>query len=294
MNSEAAAGVRGLPQEFAAAVRRRSKSGKDAQASWRAENAKDSYDPWVQMAAAIIRRPGGRAALDAYVSRGDVAPLYFLLGREKLEHLADIAKSAGDLPATARPDETVLAQAMGLQQWLLRGLAAVVEGSPWSKEETGRRLDLAKRLLAAAHGRLDASPSFAREGALEAMAKLDLEDRLLADEKPEILIKAIDEADRSRGLRRYLPDVLTHSWKASFYSTAALGAVASVLSSVSDPIATFLTAHSPMPAVSAAIGIPAFVLLYLALGGGLASLWTLRRNTAAILPNLLRRARRRL
>ncbi|MDX6770653.1 MAG: hypothetical protein SF051_14050 [Elusimicrobiota bacterium] len=87
--AEGAAGEGGLPARYRRALRARH-GGTDAtawereQAVWRGQ----AYHPFVRFAEAVESLPGGRAALDAFASRGAVQDLVAVLGEGRLRGLA--------------------------------------------------------------------------------------------------------------------------------------------------------------------------------------------------------------
>ncbi|MBI4372073.1 MAG: hypothetical protein HY552_07225 [Elusimicrobia bacterium] len=213
LQDEADAGAQGLPAEFERGLRHRKLwTAKRARQEFHRALAKHPYNSYVLAAQAIGELEGGRRALDALVSQGDAAPLYFLLGRDTLKRMGRIARGAARLDEAQDATGRVISLGAGLRRWLERALADAVSGRLSDDAAVAARERAATRILAHARGRVRLAPPLARERALRALAKLDLEERLLEGMSPEQVEAFIDRAEARRVLWRYWPDALS-DWR---------------------------------------------------------------------------------
>ncbi len=124
---EASRGVDGVARRYARAVAKRWGGGAKGVQRRFDDRETHGYDPFVKLVEEIVSRPGGRAALEAFVSRGRVAPLEALLGYGTLETLGGIAAAANG-PKTWGPAEHRLADSLGVAPWVRRRLVEAARG----------------------------------------------------------------------------------------------------------------------------------------------------------------------
>jgi len=112
--------------ELALAVRSRSgaKTVEEARHDLLTGVPPHSYDGFVAVAEQLTRQPGGEAALEAFVRRGDLSGVALLLGRERLRALARLAAGREALleGEEARPYEQTEAQRAVLRSGLIARL----------------------------------------------------------------------------------------------------------------------------------------------------------------------------
>jgi hypothetical protein len=170
----------------------RKMAGKQLESLWNG----DAYTPNVKMIAPWIRTPGGREALDRFVSEGDLAPLAALVGRERLEGLADLARLQADVLSGppgqrvvypgSRRDRIVLGS--GLDRWFDAPMAKALSDGALSRGEIRRirtRMEEFLRLAEAAKR-------------LEPVSFDRMLDASVSDEEAAGLMRSAAEAEASR------------------------------------------------------------------------------------------------
>lgn len=203
LGRDALAGRPGLAEMYGNSLRRRW-GGTLALAIERrdADRAKHGYDPYVKMAEAIIAKPGGRKAMEAFVAKGEVTPLQAVLGGAALADLAEIAASA-DGPKDETPIQAKLAGSLGVAAYARTFLASTVRDIPAPSAAALR--ELARTAVAAASKELGKEGGAASAWRRRALLKLDLTKDLEAGASPEAIAARVREAARLPAWKRWIP-----------------------------------------------------------------------------------------
>lgn len=205
LTADAQAGKKGLPETYAYALRSQYGGDLANAAARREENdAFHPYHPFVRLVEAVMEKPGGREALDAFVSKGTVSELVRVLGYDTLDKLGDVAAAAGSEDWSEF--ESSIASWSGLQSWVAGHLEKVVRGEkvPDTREMTRTRDAVLARAVSSVdrHAFLPA-PAWRLRG----IRRLDLRAALEAGESLPQLLARVDAAARVPFHKYFIPPV---------------------------------------------------------------------------------------
>src|SRR5581483_8278468 len=126
--------------------------------------------------------------------------------------LADGAARAEELALFGGPDVGALVERTRLRRWVERALPEIVRDRAAGLAELERRERVAEDLKSELRKRLESSPSWGRESALEDYGRVDLEGALQAG-GPERASQAIARAASARRFWRFVPDLVLPGWE---------------------------------------------------------------------------------
>jgi len=214
----------GLPARYGQALRTQW-GGTLEEALERRNKGRDEhgYDPYVKLAEAIIAKPGGRAALEAFVAKGDLSPLETVLGRPTMKVLADIS-AAADGSEGAGPLEFRLANSLGVAAWARSHLASAARGEAVPDADSLRVTVQAS--VAAAAGELDNAWRPESAWRRRAILSLDLTPALTAGVGYGELIARIRDAGRLPAWKHWIPPMPDSTRYALESEMLVLGAAA--------------------------------------------------------------------
>lgn len=222
MVRDARAGRGGVGEELLRSFETR--TGKDSPGSyeeWRTQQREHPYHVLVEFAAEVAALPGGRAALDAFMARGDIGPLYAVLGGRRMEMLAKAAGNAARLAHDRDPLISRLAFTTRLQRSLESLLAPIVRG------ELRRDSDLVqiewrtRRLLTRVWNTVITAPHRKQPYVLRALERLKLGRLIEQGAKPDDLQPLLAETAQLK----HPDDKMPLSERGTRYGRAAVAAV---------------------------------------------------------------------